>query len=222
MRDDYTREIRYFDQLPDEWQTEVKNMMRSCGAVPLAMTNYAEVLTSFSTWTRGSLAASENATCIRDDRYALRNFRFSGVFTYRLMWVYFNGPIPDGKVLGHKDGDESDPAAYDARTHEDGDDTKPYTHLLCTLRPVTPDQNRIDTHFKNKRITARNGKKRQGRPILYRLTDTDDEWNGPLLGQYAIAERLGLHQTCVSCILAQRTDYCRVCRESGYELRWGD
>tara|TARA_B100000886_G_scaffold282430_1_gene206653 strand:+ start:13 stop:2283 length:2271 start_codon:yes stop_codon:yes gene_type:complete len=221
MRDEYPREIRYFDQLPDEWQTEVKNMVRT-GSVPLAMTNYAEVLTSFSTWTRGHIVASENSTCIRDDRYALGNFRFSGVFTYRLMWVYFNGPIPDGKVLGHKDGDESDPAAYDPRTHEDGDDTKPYTHLLCTVRPVSVEQNHADTRFKNARIAARYGKKRQGRPILYRLTDTNDEWNGPLPGQYAIAEHLGLHQTCVGCILAQRTDYCQACRESGYELKWGD
>lgn len=33
-------------------------------------------------------------------------YRIGGTYAHRAVWVYFNGPIPAGKELNHKDGDK--------------------------------------------------------------------------------------------------------------------
>ena len=51
----------------------------------------------------------------------------------------------------HNDGDENNPEKYHRSTHEDGDDSKPYTNYYFTLRLGTRAENQGDRRAKDSR-----------------------------------------------------------------------
>ena len=51
----------------------------------------------------------------------------------------------------HKDGDETDPERYDINTHEDQDESKPYTNYFWTLHFGTSKENQEDSAHAQKR-----------------------------------------------------------------------
>ena len=150
-RDGPDLKIVYFDDdLPDRHKKQIKGTLRGRQNAPKAFSNYGEIMDNNGRWTVGQL--------LRRDRSAQTRWA-CGKPMHHWMILAFH-PARDevdrwlkGELeILHRDGATSDSHAYSPYTHENGDDSKPYTNYYFTLRLDTRDQNQSDKRAKKRRL----------------------------------------------------------------------
>lgn len=143
------RIIVYFDDLRNDYKEQIGRKLQGRQKPPKAFSNYGEVMDKNGRWTVGN---EEKRKCGEKTR------EYFGKLMHHWMILAFHEDrdeverwIKRELEILHKDGDENNPEKYHRLTHEECDDSKPYTNYYFTLRLDTRAENRGDRRAKEAR-----------------------------------------------------------------------
>jgi hypothetical protein len=112
------------------------------------VTNFGEVLTNQNNWSIGNIQDRQSI------KHRIQNYK--PIHQWIIFYFHENDEDIEEFMKGnlqilHKDGDETDPNRYVIYTHEDQDDSKPYTNYFWTLHFGTQKENSQDMVHAQKR-----------------------------------------------------------------------
>ena len=139
------------------YQEQIETYLRKRGKgtrpPPAKFSNYGEVMNNLGIWTKGE---KEKRKCDSKTRSAC-----NGEMHHWMMLAFhedrdeverwLNKDGDKELVILHKDGDKNKDGEFHHLTHEDEDDSKPYTNYYFTLRFGTRAENRDDRSAKEAR-----------------------------------------------------------------------
>ena len=146
------RIIVYFDGLdglPDRYKKQIKRVLGKGRRPPKAFSNYGEVMTNLNNWTVGAEEKRKGGAKTRSACAKLMHHWM--ILAFHPDRDEVDRWINEELEILHNDGDENNPEKYHRSTHEDGDDSKPYTNYYFTLRLGTRAENQGDRRAKDSR-----------------------------------------------------------------------
>lgn len=147
------RIIVYFDDLPDRYKKQIESVLgkgKKKQLPPKAFSNYGEIMDNGERWTVGKLSG-------RDRGAKTRTACGKPMHHWMILAFHKDRDAVDRWIekkleILHMDGDKNKDGEFHPWTHEDRDDSKPYTNYYFTLRLGTRDQNQQEKWAKRRRL----------------------------------------------------------------------
>jgi len=146
-------EIVKFKRLPDRYKKQIESVLGKGRSPPKEFSNYGEVMTNLNNWTKGNDPSERSPAPTRSA--CAKEMQTWMMLAFHKDRDEIDKLIEKKLEILHMDGDKNNPEKYHPLTHEDSDDSKPYTNYYFTLRLGTRAENRNDRLAKDNRKKRR-------------------------------------------------------------------